>query len=265
MEDLGLVSIITPSYNSARFVAQTIESIKNQTYSNWELLITDDGSTDDSQHIISEFIKDDTRIKLFVLEGNSGAAVARNNSIKHAKGRFIAFCDSDDCWYPTKLEEQLQFMKERDCFLSYTSYDIMNEAGKKIGHFNCLRKTTFAKILQDDGIGCLTAIYDAGKIGKVYMPLLRKRQDWGLWIQIIKKFGPAYGLQKRLAIYRKRSDSISANKMKLFKYHRNIYTQVASFNRVNAELLMWLYYIPYNIYKKINIRLSSLFQSKSEE
>lgn len=124
-EDYGLVSIITPSYNSSRFISQTIESILSQTYTNWELLITDDCSTDKTREIVKSYQRKDPRIKFFQLKENSGPGVARNHSIEMAKGRFIAFCDSDDRWYPEKLEKQLAFMAKKRCMLSYTSlYDL---------------------------------------------------------------------------------------------------------------------------------------------
>jgi len=127
MDNFGLVSIITPSYNSSSFIAETIESILSQTYLNWELLITDDCSTDRSVEIIERYIQRDSRIKLFRLEKNCGAGVCRNRSISEAKGRFIAFCDSDDRWCPEKLEKQLAFMRGKDCALSYTSYMTCDE------------------------------------------------------------------------------------------------------------------------------------------
>ena len=251
MKDYGLVSIITPSYNCAKFIGETIESILSQTYQNWELLITDDCSTDNSRDVISEYCKRDQRIKLLQLECNSGAGVARNNSIKEAKGRFIAFCDSDDRWYPDKLEKQLKFMTEKHCALSYTSYDTCDETGEVNGYVNCLPKLSKLKILRDNGIGCLTAIYDAEKIGKQFMPSIRKRQDWCLWMNIIDKVGEARGLQKPLALYRVRTGSISSNKIEMLKYNFNVYHEVRGFNKLLSALILGGYFMPYYFYKKI--------------
>ncbi len=251
MKDFGMVSIITPSYNCADFIADTIRSILAQTYKNWELLITDDCSTDNSREIIKAFSDSDPRIKLFCLRENSGAGIARNNSIEQACGRFIAFCDSDDRWYPEKLEKQLAFMEETGTGLSYTSYDTTDESGKIIGYVNCLPKLNFSKILRDNGIGCLTAIYDAEKIGKHYMPSIRKRQDWCLWISIIKKIGECHGLREPLAIYRIRSGSISSNKVAMLKYNFNVYHEVLGYNRLTATTLLLGYFLPYYFYKKI--------------
>lgn len=142
MDNYGLVSIITPSYDCADFIGETIDSILSQTYTNWELLITDDCSTDKSRDIIREYADNDSRIKLLKLEKNSGAGVARNNSIKEAKGRFIAFCDSDDRWFPDKLEKQLAFMAAKDCQMSHTSYLTCDEVDKITGIVVCRRKET---------------------------------------------------------------------------------------------------------------------------
>ena len=251
MKDYGLVSIVTPSYNCADFIGETIDSILSQTYTNWELLITDDCSTDKSREVISSYVEKDSRIKLFKLEKNSGAGVARNNSIKEAKGRFIAFCDSDDRWYPDKLECQLDFMVKNGYGLTYSSYDTCDENGNINGFVGCLRKLTYPKILRDNGIGCLTAIYDAGKIGKHYMPSIRKRQDWCLWQRIIKEIGEAHGLQKPLALYRVRSGSISSNKIEMLRYNFNVYHQECGYSKPVAAIILGGYFLPYYFYKKI--------------
>ena len=208
MKDYGLVSIITPSYNCARFISETIDSIRNQTYQNWELLITDDCSTDDTCKIIENFSGKDGRIKLFKLSENSGAGVARNNSIKEASGKFIAFCDSDDKWKPEKLQVQLDFMHDNNTDVCYSSYLTCDEAGNNTGIVVCPSKVKYKDILFDDSMGCLTCIYNAGKIGKVYMPDIRKRQDWAMKIILLKKSRIALGVKDTLAYYRIRSGSL---------------------------------------------------------
>lgn len=254
MEDI-LVSIVTPSFNSSKFIFETIKSIQEQTIKNWELLITDDCSSDNSYEIIKNTFISDPRIKVFKLEKNSGAGAARNNSIEKAKGRYIAFCDSDDRWYPSKLEEQIRFMQEKDCFLSYSSYDTCNEKGEIIGFVRCLPSLNYYKIIRDNGIGCLTAIYDTQKIGKHYFPLIRKRQDWSLWIKIIKEHGDAFGLDKPLALYRVREDSISSNKMEMLKYNYNVYHEILGYNKVKSAMILGLYFMPYYFYKKIKQKI----------
>lgn len=250
MKDYGLVSIITPSYNCSRFIGETIDSILSQSYHKWELLITDDCSTDNSREIISEYCRRDSRIRLFKLDNNSGAGAARNNSIKEATGRYIAFCDSDDRWYPNKLEEQLTFMTQNNVTLSYTSYDVCNEDDHLIGYIKCLPKLSRFKILRDNGIGCLTAIYDVSKIGKKFMPTVRKRQDWCLWINIIKEIGEAHGLQKALALYRVRSGSISSNKIEMLRHNFNVYYKVLKYNKIFSICLLSGLFLPYYFYKK---------------
>lgn len=250
MTDYGLVSIITASFNCSAFIGETIESIQAQTYTNWELLITDDCSTDNSREVINSYADKDPRIRLLRLDKNSGAGIARNNSIREAKGRFIAFCDSDDRWKPEKLERQLAFMTENSYGLTYTSYDTCDEAGHSNGYAQCLRSLSYAKILRDNGIGCLTAIYDASKIGKHFMPSIRKRQDWCLWIDIIKKTGTAYGLQEPLALYRVRSGSISSNKIEMLRYNYAVYHDVLGYNRVISAVILAGYFLPYYFYKK---------------
>ena len=250
MKDYGLVSIITASYNCADFIGETIESIQAQTYTNWELLLTDDCSEDGSREVIRKYAEADSRIKLLCLSENSGAGVTRNNSIEAAKGRFIAFCDSDDRWYPEKLERQLNFMVANSYGLTYTSYDTCDESGTINGYVECQPKLTYAKIIRDNGIGCLTAIYDTEKIGKHYMPSIRKRQDWCLWIDIIKNNGAAYGLQEPLALYRVRQGSISSNKLEMLRYNYDVYHKVLGYNPFVSGLLLGGYFLPYYFYKK---------------
>ncbi len=244
MENLGLVSIITPSFNSARFIVDTIESVRAQSYPYWELLITDDCSTDGSVEIIERYCREDPRIKLFRLEKNSGAGICRNRSIQEAKGRFIAFCDSDDRWYPRKLEVQLAFMLERGCALSYTSYMTCDERGTITGIVIGKKRESYFSMRCDNGIGCLTAIYDTEKVGKVFMPELRKRQDWGLWLTIIRKCGVAYGLKEPLAIYRIRSNSISRNKWSLIQYNISVYRQVLNYPILVSYFFFFFFYLP---------------------
>lgn len=258
MKDYGLVSIITPSYNSAEYIADTIEAICKQTYTNWELLITDDCSTDNSVEIIKSYMTKDARIKLQRLDVNSGAGVCRNKSIEAAQGRYIAFCDSDDIWMPHKLEKQLQFMSQKDCALVYSSYMLMNEGKEVLSVFVCRRQETFVSMQKDNGIGCLTALYDTAKVGKMYMPSLRKRQDWGLWLEMLRKCKVAYGLKEPLAYYRLRSGSISNKKITLIKYNINVYKTILDYSLIKAYLFYIFVFIPNYFLKKLRIKLNSL-------
>lgn len=251
MKDYGLVSIITPSYNCAQFIGQTIASILAQTYTNWELLITDDCSTDESCEIIENYMKQDSRIKLFRLPINSGAGNARNYSIKQAQGRFIAFCDSDDRWYPEKLTKQLSFMTDHHYALSYTSYMTCNEESETTGIIVCRKKETLESIKRDDKIGFLTVIYDTEIIGKVFMPQLRKRQDWALKLRVLTKCKFAYGIKEPLAIYRIRNLSLSRNKIDLIKYNIAVYRQELGWNWIRAYIFFIFVFTPTYILKKL--------------
>lgn len=249
-----LISIVTPSYNCSDFISETIKSIQSQTYGNWELLITDDCSTDNSCEIIQKLADEDQRIKLLKLETNSGAGVARNNSIKEAKGRFIAFCDSDDRWYPDKLEKQLKLMMEKDCGLSYTSYMTCSEDGNLNGIVVCRNHETLSSIMRDDKMGCLTVMYDTEKVGKVFMPSIRKRQDWAMKLMVLQKCRDAYGLKEPLAYYRLRNNSISHKKRALVKYNIAVYQEVFSWSKFRASIFFLFVFMPNYLIKKLGLR-----------
>lgn len=257
VNDWGLVSIITPSYNSAKFIGATIESIQAQTYQNWELIITDDCSTDNSCDVIQHYAQKDPRIKLLRLPKNSGSGIARNTSIEKANGRFIAFCDSDDRWYPNKLEKQLDFLIRNNYELTYSSYDVCDETNNLISYVICPKKVSHTSMLRDCGIGCLTGIYDTTNIGKVYFPNLRKRQDWGMWLQLMRKVKYGYGINERLALYRLRNNSLSSNKFKLLKYNHLVYKEIEGYPSFIAWGLLFLYFMPYYFYKKTKQRIYS--------
>lgn len=230
----NLVSIITPSFNSSNFIKKTIESVINQSYNNWELIIVDDCSIDKSREVIKSCIKEDARIKLICLEKNSGAAVARNTGIENANGRFIAFLDSDDTWHPKKLEKQIKFMLDNQYYFTYTGYHKVDENGIFIKSTKIPKIINYNKLLKTNYIGCLTAIYDSEKLGKIYFPLIRKRQDYALWLKILKMIPYAYGLQEDLASYTVRSDSISANKINVAKYNWTVYREVEKLSLMHA-------------------------------
>ncbi len=253
-----LASIITPTYNSEQFIEETIRAIQAQTLKDWEFLITDDGSDDDTISIIQRFAAKDPRIKLFRLEKNSGAAVARNNSIKEASGRFIAFCDSDDLWTPNKLEKQIAFMQEKDIAFSFAPYHVVNEQGSKIGFSPTRAKVGYKDILITCDIGTLTAVYDTSKLGKVYMPLIRKSQDYGLWLRILKLIDYAYSYPAPLGYYRIRPHSISNNKIKAMQYVWKIYRDVEKLSLTYSLWLMFVYSL-YGIKKYGKIKLKNLF------
>lgn len=222
-----LVSIITPCYNSSMFISQTIESVLAQTYQAWEMIIVDDCSSDDTRDIIEEYIEKENRVKLIKLKKNSGPSAARNKAIEEAKGRYIAFLDSDDVWMPVKLENQTNFMKENNILLSYSSYHLIDENGTQLGTFITKDIATYEELLRTCYIGTLTAIYDASKIGKQYLDNINiGHLDYVLWLKILKNIGMAKGLLQPLAKYRIYDNSYSANKIKAAKWQWYIYRNV---------------------------------------
>ncbi|MDB4580264.1 glycosyltransferase [Akkermansiaceae bacterium] len=241
-----LVSIVMPAYNSSEFVVESILSIQAQTHTNWELLITDDCSSDKTVKIIRNLAATDSRIKVFQLAKNRGAGVARNHSIEKAAGRYIAFCDSDDQWVPNKLENQLRFMRQHDLGFTYTSYEKIDEAGNSIGSVTCLPRVTYKTMLRNNYIGCLTVVYDTRKLGKQFMPTIRKRQDWALWLKILKQSPEARGIQEFLSIYRDRAGSISSNKLEMVKYNWIIFNDVEKLGILRSSWcmieFMWHYF-----------------------
>ncbi|MDQ6600119.1 glycosyltransferase family 2 protein [Bacillus salipaludis] len=243
-----VVSIITPTYNAARFITETIQSVKEQTFSSWEMIIVDDCSLDNTVDIVKIEIEKDSRIRLIELKNNSGPANARNRAITSAKGNFLAFLDSDDLWQPQKLERQLMFMEKNNLAFSYTDYRIMTEVGEKTDIvFQVPEKMDYKDLLKNTIIGTLTVMLDKRKIGKVQMPLYRDcSEDYGLWLSILSKGIQAYGLNEELAIYRKCENSLSSNKLKSARKTWNTYRKVEKIN------------IPYSLWCFVNYSLNAL-------
>jgi len=234
-----LVSVIMPSYNSSEYITESIESVINQSYQNWELLITDDCSNDNTQKIVKEYCITDKRIKLFINKENGGAGVARNNSIENASGRFIAFLDADDQWLPEKLTKQIAFMLKNKYEFTFTAYQKL-ENGQLRGAVTPPESTTYTKLLSSNVIGCLTAIYDTQALGKVYMPLIRKRQDMGLWLSILERVPKAYCIPSTLALYRIDS-GMTQNKLEILKWQWLFYREVIKLNIFKATYHFFIY------------------------
>ena len=222
-----LVSIITPTYNCAKFIAKTIKSVQAQTYKNWEMIIVDDRSKDNTKEIVEEYIKNDPRIHYHLLDENSGAAVARTTAMKLAKGSYMAFLDSDDIWMPDKLERQICWMNENNCAFSCTAYEQIDEIGKPLDRIvKTVKKTDYNRLLLDCPVGNSTVMYDVEKMGKFEVPDIRKRNDDALWLQMLKKEKYIWGMPDVLMKYRIRQNSISSNKFKVIKYHWILYRDV---------------------------------------
>lgn len=235
------VSIIMPNYNCEKFVAETLDSVLAQTYNNWELLIVDDCSTDNSVKIIRDYCEKDERIKLFINDKNSGAAASRNRALREASGKWIAFLDSDDLWLPQKLEKQISFMNENGYKFSFTKYKQINEQSEPLGKSvvgpnKISRKEMEFKCCY---LGCLTVMYDAETVGLIQIDeRIYKRNDDAMWIKV-RKFADAYYLDESLAEYRVRSGSISHKKRSdLIKYHYRLYRIGENKNPVAAFFCM---------------------------
>lgn len=254
-----LVSVIMPTYNNTRHLAESIESVLGQTYSNLELVITDDHSANpDVPAIIKAYAKRDPRVRPFFLSENQGPGVARNNSIKESKGRYIAFCDCDDRWFSNKLEKQIEFMKEKDCTLSYSSYLECDENNEICGIVVAPEHITLNDLKRDNKIGCLTAVYDTKKYGKFFMPTIRKRQDWALFLTIMKECKHAYAITEPLAYYRHSDDSVSSKKLKLVRFNAKVYKQVFGYNTLEAYAYLFFVFMPTYTKKVLSNKLHSI-------
>ena len=234
-----LVSIITPTYNTEKFIKLTIQSVQNQTFENWEMILVDDASTDETVKIISELAKADNRIKLFQLPNNSGNGFARNVALKKATGKYIAYLDADDLWFPMKLEKQIQFLKENNLSFTFSFYDCIDEEGNSLNRrVEAPRNLTYNQLFFCNYVGNLTAIYDAEYFGKIAIEATQKRQDWRLWLTILKQIKATKPVPEPLAFYRIRKDSISSSKFKLIKHNFGVYRDFHGYNLVFSFLLM---------------------------
>lgn len=244
-----VVSVITPTFNSSKFILDTINSVREQTYLNWEMIIVDDCSNDNTVEIIENEVENDDRIKLIKLKKNVGSAVARNTAIEKARGRFIAFLDSDDMWTKDKLDLQVEFMLKNDLAFSFTEYALIDENGKETGKVVKIpEKLNYKELLKNTIIGCLTVMLDKEKIGTIKMPEIRTRQDTALWLKILREGYTAYGLQQNLAKYRKVSNSISSNKFKAMYNTWKVYRNIEKLSFLRSSWCFVNY--AYNAYRK---------------
>ena len=199
-----LVSIITPSYNTANYISETIESVLKQTYTNWEMIIWDDCSNDNTYEVVKPYLND-KRIRFFKNNINCGAAVSRNNALKVAKGTWIAFLDSDDIWKPNKLERQIRFMEKNGYLFSYTNYTEIDDEGRFKGTlWTGPRKIGKIRMMMFNYMGCLTVMYNKKYVGLIQVGDIKKRNDYAIWVKVVKKC-PAFLLNENLASYRVRA------------------------------------------------------------
>ena len=247
-----LVSIIVPSYNSKCFVGDTIRSVLSQSYKNWEMIIVDDCSIDNSVEIIERIIGDNPKIRLIKLENNVGSAQSRNAALEVANGRFIAFLDSDDIWHPDKLEKQVVFMLKRKAPISFTSYELIDENGESKNHIiHSVEKLTQIDYLKNTIIGFSTSMIDTQIVGNSFrMMNIRTRQDASLWITLLGKGFIAQGINEVLMKYRVHSQSISANKVKAAKQVWNLY-----FNLHGLGFLKSIYCFSFYVFNAVKKRI----------
>lgn len=247
----GLVSIITPTYNCASFISETIKCVLNQIYADWELIIVDDCSTDNTKSIVNKFSSQDSRIKYFCLKTNSGAAVARNTALTLANGRWIAFLDSDDLWSPEKLINQIQFMVDNRIQFSYTEYEEIDENSQPLGIL-----VSGPKHITKSGMysycwpGCLTVMYDRNYIGDIQIIPIKKNNDYAIWLKAIHS-SDCYLLKSNLAKYRKRNGSISnSSYSSLIKWHYRLFRET-ELHSAPVSILLTLNNLFWGVIKKI--------------
>lgn len=240
------VSIITPTFNSEKYLQKTYESLVDQSFTNWEWIVVDDMSSDSTVSILKELSSKDERMRFYLQEKNMGAGPARNRAIKESKGKYIAFLDSDDIWHKEKLQIQIDYMKKNKSAFSHTSYGFIDSSGNKIRstfHVSS-KKVGYKDLLKRTEISCLTAVYDSEKIGKRYMPDIRRKQDYGLWLDILKDGYFSEPIDVELAYYRQHSGSATSNKFSLIMKHYQFLRVQQGLSMINS--------LKYTIYWGIN-------------
>ena len=244
MDDM--VSIVTPCYNASFFINESLQSVIAQTYQDWELLVIDDCSTDNSVSIIKQYVEQDSRIRYFKTDKPSGSpTLPRNIGIENARGRYIAFLDSDDAWLPDKLERQMaMFDKYEDMVICFSNYEKMAENGERNGRIiKAPEMVNYRQLLKGNVIGNLTGVYDTQKVGKVYCQNIH-HEDYVLWLSILKQGYIARNTSTVEALYRVRKRSVSADKRSVISWQWHIYRDIEKLNVVQS-----LYYFLHYAYK----------------
>lgn len=233
----GLVSIIMPSYNTASFIAESIQSVLAQSYKDWELIIVDDCSPDNTDQVVKPYLSDE-RIKYLKNEKNSGAAVSRNRALREAKGKWIAFLDSDDLWMPDKLKKQVDFMEKNGYHFSYTNYAEIDTEDKRNGiSVTGPKKITKTGFFNYCWPGCLTVMYNTKVVGLIQIADIKKNNDYAMWLKVCQK-ADCYLLDEELALYRRgRAGSVSTHSIKtMIGWHYKLYRLAQGQNQVEAVL-----------------------------
>jgi glycosyltransferase involved in cell wall biosynthesis len=235
-----------PAFNCEDTIADSIRSVLSQDFTDFELLLIDDCSNDSTSKIIRDFCKSDTRLVSIQLAVNGGAGKARNVGIERASGRYIAFLDSDDLWYEQKLSIQIQYMRESNIAFSCTWFDVSELSSMKTVCRKPPARISYEDLLKENIIGCLTVVYDTSIVGKCFMPELRKRQDYALWLQLLKKTDLCGCVPLPLALYRQRSGSVSSNKLAMVRYNFKVFREIEGMSVHRS-----LQYLGLNVIKKI--------------
>ncbi|WP_111431593.1 glycosyltransferase family 2 protein [Rhodobacteraceae bacterium DSL-40] len=234
LRPLPRVSVVTPVWNAEATLAATVASVRAQTMSDWEMLLVDDGSSDRSAALTRTLAAEEPRLRLLGWPENRGAAAARNAAIAAARGRYVAFLDADDLWHPEKLAAQLEHMARTGAVFAFCSYRRVDAVGRVLGEVRVPASVDRVRLLHGNVIGCLTAIYDVAHFGRVEMPNLRRRQDYGLWLRLLARGGEAHGLDRVLADYRVGAGSLSANKVTALAATWELYRREAGLSPLQA-------------------------------
>ena len=244
-----IVSVITPAHNADRFLDETIRSVLAQTFSDWEMVVVDDDSSDRTREIVEHWAASDPRIRLVRQSPKQGAAEARNRALAEARGRYVAFLDSDDLWRPEKLAVQVAFMRETGALFSFASYSIIDERGKSLGRtVEAPEQVDYPFLLRNTVIGCLTVMLDRSGLGPLRMPLLRQHEDLSLWYELLKRGVVARGIPRDLALYRVVKGSSSRNKISSALHMWTVYRDQ---ERLSLPAALWCYvHYAWHAYRK---------------
>jgi len=242
-DDKMLVSVIMPTFNCGNFIKESVESVINQTIKDWEIQIVDDCSTDNTYEVLKPFLEKYSNIHYYKLPQNSGPAAARTEAMKRASGKYVAFLDSDDLWAPDKLEKQIAFMENTGAMFSCTAYEQIDENGQRL-HVVCTppKKTDYNKMLRlSNPIGNSTVMYYQEELGKFEVPPIKKRNDFALWLKILRKTPYCVGMPDVLMSYRVRKNSVSSNKLSQAKFHWQLYREIENLNFIKScwAILCW--------------------------
>jgi len=254
LRDEVLVSVVMPARDGERYIVEAIESVINQTYIHWELLIVNDGSCDGTLDIAQKYAKGNDKVKVLSVPEPSGVAKARNYGISESRGQYVAFLDADDVWLPMKLEEQINFMKLNKCVLCFSAYEKVDKQSCRIEMIGVPDKVAYSELLKTNVIGCMTGVYDVTYFGRVFMPLNTKREDYAFWLMLLKKVEFAYGINKPLAKYRVHDASATYKKRKIVGQIWELFRKIEKL----SVLQSMYYFTHYGVRGVLRVKLPSI-------